>query len=71
MRGSETIGDLRKIVETRYSANQASFLVTKVSENEFTRVFNTKDSIEELERAKGLILIYEIDPELHDQVSLP
>jgi ubiquitin carboxyl-terminal hydrolase 4/11/15 len=66
MRGSESMSDLRKLIEQRYSANPASFIVTKVCENEFTRVFNAKEPIEELERGKGMTLIYEIDPALHE-----
>jgi hypothetical protein len=46
-------------------------VISKVYNNEVEKYYSTKDAIDSLVQGNGLVLLYEIDPTLHEQVELP
>ena len=67
VRNTDTLDTLRDILQEQHKVAKASFSITKVDKNEFTRYFNCLSQVEVLQNDYDgkIILCYEIDPKLN------
>lgn len=64
MRETESILELRNLIEKKFNVNKSSFIITTVQDNTVKKIIDQNSKVEELQNA-GVILLYEINPELN------
>lgn len=67
IRQNETVESLRDLLWEKHKVPKASYTITKVNQNEFTRYFGCSATVEQLQDGVdgNFVICYEIDPSLN------
>lgn len=65
VRSADPISTIRAEIESNYKLSQGSYLITKVTDNEFIRWFGANQQVETLQKTEAITIMYQLDPRLN------
>ena len=69
IRMTDSLLTFREEIEELFKVERGSYLITSVSNNEFTRIHSCKNSIDAVKADEGSVLLYQIPNELKPRLS--
>jgi len=71
MSGSDTVRQVRQSISKKFGQNEAGFIMTHVYNNKFEQMHSCKKYVDDLYGQNGLLLVYELPPELKEVAKFP